>query len=137
MTKSQWALLGQKHVVDGLENDLLHRWEVEVLHCQLSTVLNVNSQMNFFLVIVLDAKDEAKIKPIHIAILLHNMDQVVEHAWVEQLDVFDNEDNRLGGGQSSCFDNLLDTQKSASTLFNTQKSGGHYYGLFSNLFITH
>ena len=62
-----------------MENDLLHRREVEILDRELCTVLNVYAQVNLFLVIVLHAEDKAEIQSVLVSILLHDMDQVIEH----------------------------------------------------------
>ena len=62
-----------------MENDLLHRREIEILDRELCTVLNVYAQVNLFLVIVLHAENEAEIQSVLVSILLHDMDQVIEH----------------------------------------------------------
>ena len=62
-----------------MENDLLHRREVEILDRELGTVLNVYAQVNLFLVIVLHAEDQTEIQSVLVSILLHDMDQVIEH----------------------------------------------------------
>ena len=62
-----------------MENDLLHRREVEILYRELCTVLNVYAQVNLFLVIVLHAEDQTEIQSVLVSILLHDMDQVIEH----------------------------------------------------------
>ena len=62
-----------------MENDLLHRREVEILYRELCTVLNVYAQVNLLLVIVLHAEDQTEIQSVLVSILLHDMDQVIEH----------------------------------------------------------
>ena len=79
VTEDQGALRRQEHLIDGLEYDLLHRREVEILDRELCAVLNIYAQMNLFLVIVLHAEDEAEIQSVLVSILLHDMDQVIEH----------------------------------------------------------
>ena len=79
MTEDKWTFRGQEHLVNRLENDLLHRWEVEILDGQLCAVLDVDAQVNLLFVIVLDAKDQAKIQSVLVPVLLHEMDQIVEN----------------------------------------------------------
>ena len=77
MTENQGTFRGQKHLVNRLEYDLLHRWEVEILDGQLRAILDVDAQVNLLFVIVLDAKDQAKIQSVLVSVLLHQVDQIV------------------------------------------------------------
>ena len=107
LAESKRALLGQQHHVDGLENDLLHAREVEILDDQFCAVLDVDAQMNFFFVVVLNSENEAEIKCIFVSVLFEKMDQVVEDSWVENLDVLDYENYRLEFGETSTFHDVL------------------------------
>ena len=83
MAEGKRSLLSQEHTVDGLEDDLLHRWEIEILHSELGTVLDVNPQVNLLFVIVLHSNDQTEVDTECLAILLKHMDQVIQHSVVE------------------------------------------------------
>lgn len=110
--ESERALLCKQHAVDSIKDDLLHGWEIEILDSQLSAILDVYTQMNLFLVIVLDSKDQAKVKTIGVSVLFQHVDQVIQYSWVEKLDVFDHEDDWLIHAHAFSLKNLLDSDES-------------------------
>ena len=61
LTEGQWTLILKEHVVDNLEDNLLHSRKVKVLHSHFCAVLGVDPQVNLLLVVVLHSKDEAKV----------------------------------------------------------------------------
>ena len=98
-------------MIDHLEDNLLHGGEVKILHCQLCTVLNIDTKMNLLLVIVLHAKDKTKIQSILVAVLLENMDQIIENGVVEELDVLDHKDDHLRASNRTGFHELFDAKE--------------------------
>ena len=85
--------LGGEHLVDDLEYDVLHGGEVEGLHDQLRAVLDVYPQMHLVFVVILHPKHQAEVLSLLFSVLVQEMDKVIEHAWVELLNVLDDEDN--------------------------------------------
>ena len=87
-------LFWEKHLIDHLEYDVLHRWEVESLHCKFCAILNVYPEMYIIFVIILDSKHQTEISSLLLAIISHHMNQIVEYLGVELFDILDDEDYR-------------------------------------------
>ena len=63
--------------------------------------------MNFFLVVVLHSKYDAKVDSVLVPVLLEHVDQVVEDVRVEEFDVLDYEDDGFVDTQAFSFYDLL------------------------------
>ena len=77
LVKGQVLFFWEKHLVDYLEYDVLHRGEVESLHCKFCTILDVYAQMYIIFVIVLDSEHQTEISSLLLAIIPHHMNQIV------------------------------------------------------------